>query len=1108
MESVDGAGWGEILVGTADEMPPNGFSRRRFLIVGGAGVAATGLATELPILRAAAAAPTFTLDLVRREDMAVLTFEFHNLALNTGGPTPMLNRVDTAQPSLVLVRLTSQHLMEQPTPWVNAEPNPLPRVGEISSKAVGPSRIAFLVPQTVKSFPYTEDGLFTWWGWVMQVHGRALAPDATIPAETDLPPVDSDPGDLQTDLLLVDWLHLSPDGSATWLHPARPVTKDGRTEVWHTTLRLRNDDGRPDTSRRTPTIRAVSRDDKDLKPGDEKFTVLRPTSQEFVPQQIVRATTDYHGSGVGEVVQPVTAELLLLSALGSSVELAGNWDRAAELSIARWLHRSTIGRDNYVRVETYGFLFPFGHRAVLVSESQRRIASNGVAYLFQKQFIVVRQPVKSYPGHGDDRYEGRRSPFREVRLTTTVTPDLPTTGRDPVGNSTKSFWVPTQDPATQTVSDLPFPIVATDWEGRTVQFNAPLAYIDATEAVVGPVLTNLINQYGRYDTFQAPFPTDAEKKFNARRTVAMPGEKVSFTKPIEPGDTAYPVTQLYLGAYQYDIPDNNPPHPQEQDLVDRDLPNFYPAMLAAKVRIQALEALAQQSNDPFIAYDPLYTTTPVAKAAAENQFATFARVQANLTSLGEIIRHLEDPGTVDPPDHDATISVTFGGTGGDAKGGDKVGGVALPNLEVGALSQTHGPLSGDVKSISEMAKGDFKAEKAFPPSAKLLGDITLKDVVDDTGNGATTFITTLEYDTAGKPVALITTFAWRPRVFGPDTTPPGQNPASFGPFIPYGEDGKHATLELQGKFRTVFVGDEEPTSDITGKLENFTLDLLAPNTALDFIAIVFRRFTFKQHNDAKPTFEPAIAKVEFRGPLKFINALQEYLPVYDGLKVELEPNAVLITQDFPIPDVPLGIFRLTGLGFSAKLTLPFTGEPVSVEFGFASPENRFNVSVLCLGGGGYFLLELNVNRIIKVEGALEFGGSFALSIGIASGKLEVMAGIYFKWEYVEKSDSNEVTLRGYLRALGQVRVLGLITISAEFMLALEYRSADNAVEGTAKLKVTIEIAFFSKSVTLEVKKRFNGPSSEGARALAAAPHDFGDLISQSDWNTYTESFAG
>jgi hypothetical protein len=1092
-----------------DNARPQHLSRRRFIIVGGTGLAATGLGTGIrPVLTAAAAAPTFTLDLVRREDMAVLTFEFHNLALSTDGPTPMLNRVDPAQQALVVVRLGSQHLMEQPTKWENGEPDPLPDLGELQTKAVAPSRVAFLVPQTVKSFPYTEDALFEWWRWVMQVHGRALAPDASIPG--DLPAVQTPPAELQTDLLLVDWLHLSPDGQSTWLHPARPVTKDGRTELWHTILRLRDEDGRPDTSRRSPTIRAVS-SDKVTAPEDARFTALRGTGQEDAPEQIVRVTTEYGLDDAlpadRKVIAPVTAELLLLSSIGSSVELAGNWRpglAAQGVSIAKWLHRSTLGRDNYIRVETYGFLFPFGHRAVLVNETQRRIASNGVAYLFQKDFIVVREPVKTYPGYGDEKYEGRRSPFREVRLTTTVTPDLPPKAdRDFIGTSNASFWVPTRDPATGDIHDLPFPVVATDWEGRTVQFNASLAYFDADEAVAGSVLAGLINDYNRYETFQKFDATDEEKILNARRTVAMSGEKVAFAAPQQPGDTAYPVNVLYLGAYTGQA--------AASDLGQRDLPNFYPAMLAAEVRLPAVEALGKPNNAPFIGYDPAFTVVSAAKAAEDNKAGTFARVQANITTLGEIIHHLEDPATFDPPDLDATIGVSFGGSGG-GPGGDKVGGIAIPNLEVGALSRTFGPLSGSIDAITEMATGAFDPQDFFPDSATLLGGIKLKDVIDKIlpggpGGGGPKIITTLEYDNGDNapPTAVMTTLDWEPRIFGPDQ--PGNPPVSALSLIPYGVGGKHATMRLRGEFRTVFGG--ESTSKIRGELYDFTLNLIKPGDGLlDFIALIFNRFAFEQQGRAKPTFDTDIAEVEFRGPLSFINTLQQYLSLGSGPSIELQPSGVSIGYALEIPTVSVGVFSLQNMSFSAGLELPFNGSPVIAKFGFASPENRFLVSVSIFGGGGYFALELDTTRLRKLEAAIEFGGALALNIVIASGSLSVMAGIYFKLEYNEATDENDITLAGYLRAIGRLSVLGLITITAEFYLALEYKSADNSMEGIAILKVTVEVLFFSKTVEIEVRKKFAGPGGGNLRAVAASRHEFGDLMSQSDWNTYVDSFAG
>ncbi len=1072
-----------------DNARPQHFSRRRFIIVGGTGLAATGLGTGLqPVLTAAAAAPTFTLDLVRRDDMAVLGFEFHNLALNTSGSTPMLNRVDLQQEALVQVRLGSQHLMEEPLPWEAGQPEPDRAVGAIKTKAVGPSRIAFLVPQTVKSFPYSEDGLFEWWRWVMRVHGRALAPDEPIPDPSGLPAVNTKPADLETDLLLVDWLHLSPDRLSTWQHPARPVTKNGRTELWHTTLRLRDEDGRPDNSSRAPAVRAVSFDA--ALPEEAPFTVLMPTEQPDAPKQIVRATTDYE-LDLAEpedipVIKPVAADLLLLSSIGSSVELAGNWGPGhAELSIAKWLHRSTLGRDNYVRVETRGFLFPFGHRATLVSETQRRIGEDGVAHLFQRRFIVIREFVKTYPAFGDTVIEGRRTPFREIRLTTTVTPDLPPAA-DLDKISAKSFWVPTRDPATQDVVDLPFPVVATDWEGRTVQFDAFLAYFDQTEAQGGSVLTNLLQSYDYSWTLTDP--TDTTR----RRKVVMSGDKIAFAMPDQPGSTAYPVTELFLGAYAGTA--------ETDDLADRDLPNFYPAALVAKVRLPAVEALTGTAASGYVAYDPTFSTTPTAKAADNNQAGTFLRVQSSLNDIGRLERHLRNPDTLDPPTF-GEVGVNFTGTS-DNPSGDKVGGVAVPNLRIGALSPTFGPLSGDVESIKDLAGGGFDPLKFFPDDAKLLGNIPLKELVAKLtlaeGGKGPKIMTITEHGNGPEapPTAVETKLEWNPKLTDKIVLC----------FVPKGADGKQATLELKGKFRTVF-GDES-TSEISGKLENFALNLLKPNSDLDFIAIYFKRFAFEQHNDAKPTFDPAIEKVEFRGPLSFINTLQEFLTFDGGPKIELEPNGVNITQDIPIPNVAVGVFSLQNMSFSAGLSLPFDGSLVTTNFGFASPENRFVVSVWVFGGGGYFLMKLNVERLVRLEAAIEFGGVLALNVVVASGSLSVMAGIYFALQYNEEKKSNDITLRGYLRATGKLSVLGLITVTAEFMLALEYKSADNSLEGIATLKVTVEVLFFSKTIEIEVRKKFAGPSNAAARTLAAGRPEFGDLMSQSDWNTYVDSFAG
>jgi hypothetical protein len=114
-----------------------------------------------------------------------------------------------------------------------------------------------------------------------------------------------------------------------------------------------------------------------------------------------------------------------------------------------------------------------------------------------------------------------------------------------------------------------------------------------------------------------------------------------------------------------------------------------------------------------------------------------------------------------------------------------------------------------------------------------------------------------------------------------------------------------------------------------------------------------------------------------------------------------------------------------------------------------------------------------------------------MNIGVASGGVTLMAGVYFKYE------EGEIILTGYVRCSGSLDILGLISISAEFYLALTYDSAKNSVYGQASLTVKIKIVFFSIKVTLTVEREF---------AHSPAPL-FTDVMDQNHWLSYCEAFA-
>jgi hypothetical protein len=1023
--------------------------------------------------------PSLTLDLVRREDMLALRFDFYNLVLSTGVTPPKLEPQDASKPSHVVVGFGSQHVMEQPVYESEAPPGP----GKIHTRAVDGSRVAFLVPATVKSLPFTEEGLFGWWQWVMSVVPAALPPDAD---PSPPPPYDIDPGDLQTDLLLTDWVHLSPDRNSTWAHAARPVTRGGRTELWHTRLTLRASDGKPAITGPAATVRAIFTDVQDV-PASSPFSIFEGPH----PRQLVSQTSNF----ALDWVRPATVDLLLLSSMGSSLELEADWDNGP---LAKWRHRSSIGRDNYVRVEDRGYLFPFGNRAVQVSETQRKIADDGTAYLIKRKFIVVREPIKTYPG--PHQPHERAFPYRRIRVTTTVTPTLPQTPPERIAPGAQSFWIKVGDPA----QDLPFTVVATDWAGAMSRLTCPVAFIyweEATDVGAGTPLRSLLDAYGSYSGV-----ADDE-----RRAIVLHGQKVAYAAPTKPDDTAYPTARLYLGA-------EDAGQGAADDLQDQNRPNFFPLMLGADVRLPAVEAVSASGTTSAIGYDPVYVDTPTAQAADANPAALFARLQQDVESIGDLLDFLRngDPDDPNPPNN--PVGAAFDSAS------DKVGGVATPNLSIGALSKTYGPLSGSPHGLTKLQQGGFDPKDFFPDDAGLLGDLTLAELINPNlsladGNSGPTIVTTTEYpdgDTSQPPLAVVTTLDWVPKL----------KTSNVGFFVPKHLDtNEPATLTLHGEFRTELATGTS-TSTIHGELRSFTLDLLEPGTDLDFIAMVFDRFAFESRDGAKPSLDPQLSRVEFRGPLSFINTLQQFLATTGkGPSIDVQPSGVEVGYTLPIPDIAIGVFALQHLSFTAGLRLPFDGSAVTARFSFCSRENPFLVSVYVFAGGGFFALELGTDGLHELEAAVEFGGNLALDIVVASGSLTVMAGIYFKLEITQNGqggESEEITLTGYLRATGRVSVLGLITISAEFYLGLSWREVDgnSVVEGEASLEVSIDLLVFSATVTLHVKKTFAGGGDTAAAALtatrngraleaassAAAP-EFAELISQQDWNAYCDAFA-
>lgn len=93
-----------------------------------------------------------------------------------------------------------------------------------------------------------------------------------------------------------------------------------------------------------------------------------------------------------------------------------------------------------------------------------------------------------------------------------------------------------------------------------------------------------------------------------------------------------------------------------------------------------------------------------------------------------------------------------------------------------------------------------------------------------------------------------------------------------------------------------------------------------------------------------------------------------------------------------------------------------------------------------------------------------------LNLGVAHGGVHFFGGFYFD------SQPQAAMLRGYLRAGGKLNILGLISMSLEFMLGLAYenRGGEAWLVGECSLAVEIDILFFSVTVDLRMRREFSG----------------------------------
>jgi hypothetical protein len=564
-------------------------------------------------------------------------------------------------------------------------------------------------------------------------------------------------------------------------------------------------------------------------------------------------------------------------------------------------------------------------------------------------------------------------------------------------------------------------LLLTDRAGGHIVCDATVFFVDAEDAANASKL-------GALNT-----------SFKAAGPIPLRGQRIALAESGAAGDTSLNIDSM---TFDTKLP---------SDLVGPEVPPFLPFMATAQARIPALEQMvgtsanatpAAQRQATSIAFHDDYLRVGFPLGDAKGVFAKFAR----LPSL--------------------------------AIPAERAGGLAAPKFAgVDGLSRLTGPVAG----VEGFVHGDTLSAEQLVGEAKLLGLIELKKVIAAVTDGADPFpvaqapslFDTIDTSTTFLPRPVInsvptasgveTRFIWKPRIS--DTLPAILSKSSG------------MGLVLKGR---ITAGTSSPTSppafSVQGRLSKFALSLL------DLITIRFDSVEFSSQSGSKVDVKPHVAGVEFSGKLAFVQKLQELLPTTSlsrAPQVQTLPDGVTVRYGIPIPSAPLGAMTIGNLALSSSVSLPFVeGKPVAVQFALSQRDNPFQISVSIFGGTGFFALTALTNGDLVVEAALEFGGIAELDLVVVKGGVHLLAGVYLSM------GPGGLVVEGHLRLGGYVDVLGLVTVSIEFYLALTYVEARNVLSGSGRLTVGVKLLFYSESFSFEIHREIG---FGGAPVLAAPP---------------------
>jgi hypothetical protein len=967
-------------------------------------------------------AETLRRRVVRSRDLLVLELAFHNLTPDPSG-TKLLPAAG-GEP-VIVAHLPPQHLAEE-----SFEQDPTSDASVIAASiSAEPSRIAFRVPSTATSVPLALGPLLR---LLLSCDLRVV--DAALPRSDDPSPPGClvgiiplfaglfggsapnlrPPTDDETSVEFPWRLILSPPRAAGFVHLIDPLESTaGRSELWHSQLGITPGTlGELDAPERS--VRGIWARTGD---GTKPFNSDDPTDIDTSTTANGFRTTLFPGER--QQIVHLSANFRARGQSGKpaiypravAVRRMALTSQGATVDLrAEWLPPSPLS------LQTWKHRSSVGRDSVVVTAH--------VGYLFpfghRARFIIIRErKFDTNSGHlshaafiGERCFVETLEPVRTYAVTDA--PDSKFGRQMPLRRvEVKTRITPEVECPAETIDLIPIRLPG----GATFLFDLHVA-----DAVTGGNPADI--RMPLWFVRQGADPQPAISGFPATPWALdgdgnQPGGGVAFdivgTPGVPVGDSTWRVRSITWSAAKTAQGSGTSPPPP-----------FYPIATAISLRIPAAEAISGGTASTSVTFHQRY--------------------------LDHGLDVGQNPGALVADMSSAPVALAFAGKG------DRTGGLVRPDLSLTGLSRIVGPVGGP--DLDAIANGNFNPSDFFKGAAapKLFGAVPLDRVLQAVGltDGGKARAPRIQVDEADGSAVM----RWEPQLRNyPDDKPIFVSDAS-----------SRLTLTV----RTPASPASTVKAHLECVLESFSIHLVPDFEAIE-IDFEHARFTV---DGAKPDVDVQLKQdgVRFVGALSFVETLQRIIPL-DGFSdppsVHVDPKGAEAGFSLGIPSLTLGIFSLENISFGAGFLIPFDERSMSVDFSFCKRNEPFLLTVSALGGGGFFLIEVDAAGVKRLEAAFEFGASLSIDFGVASGGVHVMAGVYFAYE-----SAKGAALTGYFRVGGNVEALGILTVSIELYLGLAYEFSSGKAVGRATLTIEVEVFLFSASVEISCERKFAGSKGD------------------------------